>query len=201
MSKSLGNLYTIDDLAEKGHTAMEVRYVLISGHYRKQLNFTLESLHAAKEGLQKLAKGAESLAKLANRPIPDSHTPIPMPNSESFLLFQPAWEALNRDLNTPAALGHLFSGLKEAQKLTGKDASDNLQAFSAMLAALGLTLPATDSDTTSAQIPEEIKNLAQRRWEAKQQKDWAASDSLRDELTALGWTIKDTPDGYELIQN
>ena len=188
MSKSLGNLYTIDDLAEKGHTPMEVRYVLISGHYRKQLNFTLDSLHAAKEALQKLAKGRETLATAAGD-IQNSQLNIQ--NSA----FAAAWEALNRDLNTPAALGHLFSGLKKSQKLEGQEAADNLAAFDAILGALGITLP---EEETSSDIPSEIKELAEKRLAAKQNKDWAASDQLRDDITALGWTIKDSPDGYEL---
>ena len=191
MSKSLGNLYTIDDLAQKGHTAMEVRYVLMSGHYRKQLNFTLDSLHAAKEALHKLAKGRATLA-LAAGDSPNSLFNI------QHSLFAPAWQALNRDLNTPASLGHLFSGLKAAQKITGEQASQNLAAFDALIEALGLELPIEE---VPSDIPAEIQDLAERRWQAKQNKDWAASDQLRDELTSLGWTIKDNPDGYELITN
>ena len=192
MSKSLGNLYTIDDLVAKGHTAMEVRYVLISGHYRKQLNFTFESLHAAKEALQKLAKGRQALANAASDK-PDASSAIQ--NS----LFAPAWQALNKDLNVPGALGHLFSGLKTAQNLTDhKEIATNLVAFDAILNALGLELP---KEETSADIPAEIQELAERRWQAKQDKDWATSDQLRDELTALGWTVKDNPDGYEVIAN
>ena len=192
MSKSLGNLYTIDDLKAKGHSAMEVRYVLISGHYRKQLNFTLDSLHAAQEGLQKLTKGVAALTAAANDSQPSA---LDIPNS----LFAPAWESLNKDLNTPAALGHLFSGLKAAQKLEGQQAANNLAAFNAILEALGLELP-TIEETSNTNAPADIQDLAERRWQAKQNKDWAASDQLRDELTALGWTIKDNPDGYELTQ-
>ncbi|MCP5535897.1 MAG: cysteine--tRNA ligase [Akkermansiaceae bacterium] len=190
MSKSLGNLYTIDDLAEKGHTAMEVRYVLISGHYRKQLNFTLDSLHAAKEALTKLAKGREVLA-LAAGDISNSTFTI------QHSLFAAAWESLNKDLNTPAALGHLFSGLKAAQKLEGEEAAANLAAFDAIVHALGLELP---TEEEASDIPAEIQDLAERRWQAKQNKDWAASDQLRNELSAQGWTIKDNPDGYEISQ-
>lgn len=188
MSKSLGNLYTIDDLAHKGHTAMEVRYVLISGHYRKQLNFTLDSLHAAKEALQKLAKGRASLESNAGDASAGS-------SSIEDSLFAPAWEALNEDLNTPAALGHLFSGLKSAQKLQGAEAAANLMAFDALLNALGLALP---DQETSSDIPADVQELAEQRWQAKQNKDWATSDQLRDQLTSMGWTIKDNPDGYEL---
>nr|WP_319609410.1 cysteine--tRNA ligase [Oceaniferula marina] len=192
MSKSLGNLYTIDDLAEKGHSAMEVRYVLISGHYRKQLNFTLDSLHAAQEALQKLAKGRAALASAGGD---SSNIQADIRSSA----FAPALEALNKDLNTPAALGHLFSGLKAAQKLSGEEAAANLAAFDSLLSALGLELPAIE-EAANTDIPADIQDLAERRRQAKQNKDWAASDQLRDELAALGWTIKDNPDGYELTQ-
>lgn len=192
MSKSLGNLYTIDDLAAKGHSAMEVRYVLISGHYRKQLNFTLDSLHAAREALQKLAKGRAHLASLVGK-----HAPA-QTSGTGFGIFEAAWQALNNDLNTPAALGHLFSGLKKAQKNEGDSAAENLIALDAILSALGLDLPAEEA---SAEIPAEVEELARRRWKAKQEKDWAASDQIRDELAALGWTIKDNPDGYEIVAN
>ncbi len=191
MSKSLGNLYTIDDLAEKGHTPMEVRYVLISGHYRKQLNFTLDSLHAAKEALQKLTKGRANLSENAGDHKAKS---ADIPNST----FAAAWESLNNDLNTPAALGHLFSGLKAAQKLAPEEAAASLMAFDIILCALGLTLPAEE---TTSDIPCEVKELAEKRLAAKQNKDWAASDLLRDEITSLGWTIKDSSDGYELTIN
>ena len=194
MSKSLGNLYTIDDLAQKGHSAMEVRYVLLSGHYRKQLNFTLESLHAAREALQKLARGRTQLESAA---AGTSHSQFTIQNSQ-FELFEPAWQAPNNDLNTPAALGHLFSALKHAQQLKDNEAARNLAAFDALLNALGLELPAEEA---SGDIPAEIKDLAERRWQAKQDKDWAASDQLRDEIATLGWTVKDNPDGYELTPN
>ena len=187
MAKSSGNMYTLDVLAKKGHTAMEVRYVLISGHYRKQLNFTLDSLHAAKEGLQKLTKGREALAAVSEGEETDN---------KQFHLFQDAWDSLNRDLNTPAALGHLYSGLKAAQKLTGTEATNNLAAFDRILTALGLELP---EEEASADIPPEVTELAEQRLAAKQNKDWAASDQLRDAISDLGWTIKDSPDGYELL--
>ena len=196
MSKSLGNLYTIDDLVAKGHTAMDVRYVLLSGHYRKQLNFTLDSLHAAKEALHKLAKGRAALEAAAGGNRGGGFQPPSQP--EDYEQFTPAWLDLNNDLNTPAALGGLFVGLKSAQKLDGVDAAKNLAAFDAILDALGLELPAIEEKSTD--IPADIRDLAERRWQAKQNKDWAASDQLRDQLTTLGWTIKDTPDGYELIQ-
>jgi cysteinyl-tRNA synthetase len=189
MSKSLGNLYTLDDLAARGFTAMEVRYVLIGAHYRKPLNFTLTSLEGAREALAKLAKGARQLAAR----VPEGTI---LTNAD-FGPFQPAWDALHDDLNTPGALGGLFTGLREAAKLEGNDAAAALAGFNRMLKALGLVLPET-ADEADAEIPADIRALADRRWAVRQAKDWAASDAMRDELAACGWTVKDGKDSYTL---
>jgi cysteinyl-tRNA synthetase len=189
MSKSLGNLYTIDDLEKRGFTAMEVRYVLIGGHYRKQLNFTLDSLSAAHEALAKLAKGARSLATRAGDEVTLS--------SVDFGPFQSAWDSLNDDLNTPAALGGIFTGLKASTDLQGKDAAAALAGLNRILRALGLTLPEA-SEKESADVPDNIRTIAETRWQARSAKNWAESDRLRDELAKLGWQVKDGKDGYTL---
>ncbi len=191
MSKSKGNLYTLEDLAEKGFTAMEVRYVLIGAHYRKQLNFTLDSLSGAREALSKLAKAANKLAEN----IGAETTSLP---SADFGPFQSAWESLNNDLNTPGALGGIFTGLKDSSKLTGKEAAASLAALNRILKALGLTLPEISKETTA--IPAEIQHLAETRWAARTNKDWPTSDQLRDQLTAKGWAMKDGKDSYELTK-
>ncbi|MES2981656.1 MAG: cysteine--tRNA ligase [Verrucomicrobiota bacterium] len=188
MSKSLGNMYTIADLEAKGFTAMEVRYVLIGAHYRKQLNFTLESLSGAKEALNNLAKSAAKLASNMG-----SETSLP---SAEFGVFQPAWDALNDDLNTPGALGCIFTGLKEASKFTGKDAAAALAGLNRIFKALGISLPDVSKDTT--EIPADIQALADTRWAARSNKDWATSDQLRDQLATKGWAMKDGKDSYEL---
>jgi len=188
MSKSKGTLYTLEDLAEKGFTAMEVRYVLIGAHYRKQLNFTLDSLSGAREALSKLAKAANKLAENMG-----GETSLP---SADFGPFQPAWDALNNDLNTPGALGGIFTGLRDSTKLTGPPAAAALAALNRILKALGLTLPEISKETQN--IPQEIKTLAETRWTARTNKDWQTSDHLRDQLTQKGWAMQDGKDSYEL---
>jgi cysteinyl-tRNA synthetase len=189
MSKSLGNLYTLTDLEERGFTPMEARYVLIGGHYRKQLNFTLDSLSAAREALAKLAKGARNLAARMG-----ADTQL---DSAGFGPFQAAWDSLNDDLNTPAALGGLFTGLREASQLTGQEAAAALAGFNRVLRALGLTLPEVSSNE-AAGIPDSIRTLAETRWQARLSKNWAESDKLRAELAGQGWLMKDGKDGYTL---
>ncbi len=189
MSKSLGNLFTLEDLAAKGHTAMEVRYVLIGAHYRKPLNFTLDSLSGAREALAKLAKGARHLAAQSD--------PAAILTEAGFGPFQGAWDSLNHDLNTPGALGGLFTGLREAAGMKGAEASAALAGFNRILRALGLTLPEEISQDSSA-VPDVVRELAERRWQARLEKNWAESDRLRDELAAAGWVVKDGKEGYDL---
>lgn len=188
MSKSLGNLYTLDDLEERGFTPMEVRYVLIGGHYRKSVNFTFDSLHAAKEALAKLTRGERDLAKAAGQDAaPDYKTLVGL---EDLGVFGPALEALQDDLNTAEALGRIFTGLRTAAE---GDAATNWRGLHAVLAALGLVLT-----SQQVEVPDEIRALAEKRWEARTAKDWAASDALRDELKEKGWVVNDGKEAYDL---
>ena len=189
MSKSLGNLYTIDDLASKGFTAMEVRYVLIGAHYRKPLNFTLDSLTGAREALAKLAKGARGLAAKTGGEVTFE--------TVDFGPFTNAWNSLRNDLNTPGALGGIFTGLKETSSLSGVEAAKALAAMNRVLRALGLTLPEA-ADEEAIEVPAEIQTLADERWSFRAAKNWAKSDELRDQLADAGWLVKDGKDGYTL---
>jgi cysteinyl-tRNA synthetase len=189
MSKSLGNLHTLADLGEKGFSPMEVRYVLIGAHYRKPLNFTLESLSGAREALAKLAKGARQLAEKAD--------PAARLDQVGFGPFQDAWESLNADLNTPGALGGIFSGMREALKLDPAGAAAALAALNRILRALGLTLP-EEAPAAEIIVPDAIQALAEQRWQARLAKNWAASDELRAHLAAEGWLVKDAKDHYTL---
>ena len=196
MSKSLGNLYTIDDLATKGFSPMEVRYVLAAAHYRAPLNFTLASLEAARPALARLARAEQALATRAGLNAPayadlPSHGPGP---------FAAAWDSLNDDLNTAEALGHIFVTLRSlpADSLSTKDAAAAFLGLHFMLAAFGLILPPTSLQQD--EIPEEILRLASRRWDARLARDWATSDLLRAELDALGWIMKDGKTSWELTR-
>jgi len=179
MSKSLGNLYTLDDLAEKGWSAMEVRYALIAGHYRKHLNFTFETLANGRSNLKRLA----ALASV-----------LPEAGGEGNGKFQSAIDALMDNLNVPKALGEVFrvcGGLeKDPSSATPEDAS----GFSKVINALGLVLP----EIETVEIPAEIETLAEQRVQARADKDWAESDRLRDVILEKGFRVKDVAGGYEL---
>ena len=197
MSKSLGNLYTLADLAEKGFSAGEVRYVLLSGHYRKPLNFTFESLSNAQMALNRLQKCSDKLSKIAT--IINIHQET-SPIDPSFSLFQPAWEALLNDLNTPEALGQLFIVIRkiekliQAQDIDAQTAQTYYLGLRNLLYSLGIVLP----ENTEVIPPNSIQVLAQQRWQAKQNRDWKLADQLRKQLLEQGWLIEDTSDQYHL---
>ncbi len=176
MSKSKGNYYTLRDLVAKGYSPMAVRYALLSGHPRKQLNFTLDSLHAAESALKTLAS--------ARAAMPAS--------GGDFSVYTPVVAALHDDLNFPGALGALFTTINST-----KPGDINAALFDRAMFALGLDLSSL-SQTKPAEAPAEIATLAAKRWAAKQAKDFAAADALRKELAAAGWSMLDRKDGYSL---
>lgn len=189
MSKSLGNLFTLEDLAQRGYSAAEVRYVLISGHYRTPLNFTFHSLDSARQALQKLAKADKALDR-GSAPVASAPGP-----------FAEAWETLLHDLNVPGAIGAVFGVLNKLKpaSLPEADAAAARGGLHFLLEALGIILPPL-AEESAADVPVEIQALAQQRWDAKQAKDWPAADALRKQVEAGGWLIKDSKEGFTVVK-
>ena len=195
MSKSLGNLYTLDDLISKGYSAQQIRYALIAGHYRQQLNFTFKGLDDAKSALSKLAKALVSALEKAGM-SEDGFKKLIKPEAKiEGTVFGGAWEALCDDVNVPKALGEIFAALP---KLV--DSKENLEAFGAVLYALGLDPLAGGAAEAEGKekAPAEIAELARQRWEAKKARNFALADELRGKISALGWTVLDAKDGFSL---
>jgi cysteinyl-tRNA synthetase len=189
MSKSLGNLYTLEEIEEWGYTGQELRYVLLSGHYRQPLNFTKDSLGAAKSGMKRIAKVASAIG--VNK----------VEKSAGCGRFSPVMEALCDDLNTAKALGALFTviGELEQELKSGK----SVDSFSADASALAQVLRVfgfefSDEPKVAASAPAEVIALAEERQQARADKDWARSDELRDTIAAQGWVIKDSKQGFAL---
>lgn len=174
MSKSKGNYYTLSDLTDKGYSAVAVRYALLMGHPRKQLNFTLDSVHAAEKALASLRHYRATL---------------PAAGGDAGA-FDAVFTALADDLNTPGALGALFTVVNRGP--AGVDTT----VFDRVMFALGLDL--TPPAAPKAEIPAAVVALADKRWAAKQARDWAAADAFRAEITAAGWAMLDRKDGYSL---
>ena len=197
MSKSLGNMYTLDDLAKLGHSPEALRYVLAGAYYRRPLNFTLSGMKDAASALRKLSRADAALAERAGDKAVPSYREL-VKNPPQLGVFAPAWQSLLDDLNTPEALGHVFSALHslKTSELSPQEAHSARSALRFMIEALGLTLPPPEEEQPEA--PEEVKTLADQRWQARLSKDWAKSDALRARLAELGWGMKDGKDSYQL---
>ncbi len=184
MSKSKGNYYTLSDLVEKGYSPMAVRYALLSGHPKKQLNFTLKSLHDAEEALT----GIRWFQGLLSNAI----DPTPAPPSD---LFDSTLAALCDDLNFPKALGELHSAFTVIRGggLPKEKISAHLSALELVIQVFGFKL-----EKPKSSIPSAITALAEKRWAAKQAKDFATADGLRRELAAAGWSMLDGKTDYKL---
>src|SRR5258708_610948 len=179
MSKSKGNYYVLGDLLAKGYSAMAVRFALLSGHPRKQLNFTLDSLHAAESALNNLRRFREGLVSAAGAEKPE-------PNNSQLAL---VLASLNDDLNTPAALGELFGDINRLSRgVLPKHAASLLEALDRMMFAFGFSLQAAAAP--KAEVPAAITALAAKRGAAKQAKDFGAADAVRKELSAAGCAMK-----------
>jgi cysteinyl-tRNA synthetase len=198
MSKSLGNLYTLDDLQAKGFHPMIVRYALVSGSYRQQLNFTFDGLHAAQSALVRIERFAESLLTVCGESKDAMSRYISTDSPTDFGRLTKAWDALRNNLNTPACLGELFSVIRSnpAASIDSEAAQALLYALGTLLYALGLELFTNEEKTVDA--PTEILALAQERWEAKEAKNWSRADELRDALLAKGWQVSDKKGGFDL---
>lgn len=175
MSKSLNNIYRLADLSERGFSAEDFRYFYFMAHYSKQQNFTFEALESAKNTL----KNIKNLAKEHKNGTAKVET---REYEEEFL------DAINDDLNMPKAIACVQKMLKESRS---QDVYVCLMKFNDVL---GLNFEEDDI------IPENIKEKAEQRWNAKKNRDFATADALRNEILDLGYEIKDTKDGYEIAK-
>ncbi|MCH5285379.1 MAG: cysteine--tRNA ligase [Akkermansiaceae bacterium] len=199
MSKSLGNMYTLEDLQERGFSPAALRYVLAGAYYRRPLNFTLAGMKDATGALMKLSRFDDALARRAGGSAPTYRDLVK--NRPELGAFAPAWASLEDDLNTPEALGHVFSALRRIKpaELSPEEAAATRRAFRFIIEALGLLLPPPVEE--EVEVPADIRALAEERWAARLAKDWALADSLRSRLAELGWSMKDGRDSYQLTKN
>ena len=173
MAKSAGKFIRIEDLENKGFSPLDYRYLVLQTHYRKQLNFTWKSLESARNALDKLRNKVNSIKE----------TPSLQKNSyyESFKA------ALNDDLNTSKAVAVLQETLDS--ELEGSVKKGLALEFDKVL---GLDLK------QDLVIPEEIRELANKRELARSQKNYEEADSLRDMIKQKGYEVLDTKDGFEI---
>ena len=201
MSKSLGNFFTIRDIVKK-YPYNVIRFFILLGHYRSPINFSDELLAAAQTSLGRISNCVSqikfALENGAQAHSDDSETSAKLRDAvkaaeESFI------SHMDDDLNSADAITDIFNLVTEANKAI---AADDASASALKLAGdkiveltgvLGVTL-----DEEKEEIPAEVLELAAKRTEAKKAKDFAEADKIRDQITALGYSIKDTPKGPQL---
>jgi len=192
MSKSKGNFYVLKDILDKGFSPKAVRYLLLSTHYRQNLNFTFEGLKAAEQVVERFR---EFMGKLRDVKGGTDNPEIPALVDSTKKRFE---EAMDDDLNISAALSSVFEMMKEANIMIAEEKlsrDDALRIFNLMMTldkVLGIL------EFRDEAIPSEIKALAEERLAARKAKDWKKSDELRDLIASKGYAISDTKEGYGL---
>jgi cysteinyl-tRNA synthetase len=194
MSKSKGNFYILQNILDKNYSPMILRLALLSSHHHSQMNFTWEVMEQAKNNLAKISDWLENLKNYSNK------------NKEAgqevdVKKYQKDFEAaMDDDLNTPLALSVLYELVTETNKLIAKNDLSNeakekiLSLWKKMNKVFGLNIAVSDD------IPKKIEKLAEKRKTARENKDFAASDSLRKEIESLGYTIEDLKDNEYKIK-
>ncbi|MCF0125306.1 MAG: cysteine--tRNA ligase [Clostridia bacterium] len=181
MSKSLGNVYLIKDFINRGYDPITFKLFSYSCHYKNKLNFTWEGIESATKSLERLRNGYR-LHLQGNDEIDENEV---NQYEERF------HQAINDDLNMPLAMGVVWEVVRNENK-TPKLAK-LLEKFDTVL---GIEIEKQEE----IEIPEEIIEIAEKRKQAREVKDWAKSDELRDLIDEKGYIIKDKKDGYEIIK-
>jgi cysteinyl-tRNA synthetase len=202
MGKSLGNFITLDEFFTGNHpllsqpfSPMTVRFFILQAHYRSTVDFSSTALEASEKGLSRLMEGYTRLQKLA---------PSATSTVETAGIRAKCEEAMCDDLNTPIVISYLFDALKAInlvhdgkETISAADLDELKSVFKLFVEEILGLKSENDSSSGSEAYKKAIDLLLNMRLEAKRNKDWATSDKIRNELTALGFEIKDTKDGFE----
>jgi cysteinyl-tRNA synthetase len=178
MAKSVGNIRGLGDVLDDVGGEVLVLF-LSSGHYRQPLAFSDERLEDAKRSAERIRDAGR---RLVSGPSPEALAP----HRDAF------FAALRNDFNTAEALASLYGWIREANRSEEAVGDSHLREMLDVLGLIGLL--ARDEGA-----PQEAQELADRREQARRDKDWAEADRLRDELRAMGWVVRDGPDGPELV--
>lgn len=194
MSKSKGNFYTIRDLTEKGYHPLAIRWVLMSTHFNQTLNFTLQGLDDAKKNIERLVALKEKLQAWIEKSGTTSKENVLLLCNEAKEKFQ---AALNDNLNASAAFAvalGFVTDINRLNELSSEQAGQCLEALKFFDSVLGVIfnyqVAAVDQD-----LAQHVETLIAQRQQAKQNKDYAAADAIRDQLLAEGIEIRDSKDG------
>ena len=191
MSKSKGNFFTVRDIAKK-YDLKVVRLFMLSAHYRNPINFSEELIMQAASAMARIKNCRDNLKHIAATGSTDKVDVF----KDICALENQFKKAMDDDLNTAEAIGVIFEYVRDInlafeEGKGAQSAKEALEALDKVLGVLGL-LPEDEK------VPEEIMVLAQQRQEARKARDYAQADALRDKITALGYDLKDTPEGVKI---
>jgi cysteinyl-tRNA synthetase len=203
MARSLGNFITLDELFSGSHPLllqayppMTIRFFILQAHYRSTIDFSNEALQAAEKGLERLMKAVELLPGLKS----SANSSVNVSQLE-----ENCYAAINDDLNTPVTIAHLFDGVRMINSINDNSAtisSDDLSRLSSLFnkfvfEILGLRNEEMAGGKSDELLKKVVSLVLQLRQEAKNNKDWATSDRIRNELGQIGIQVKDRKDGFD----
>ena len=196
MSKSLGNFFTVEDVLKKGYTGLELRYALVRVQYRQALNFTLKGLDEARAAIGRVQQCRQRLVRVRDgleKAGTDELVAASKAANDAFTA------AMQDDLNVSGALAAVFDFVALANKapVSVVGAKAALAVFARADDVLGCFGGEPKADATG-DAPAELVALLEERKAAKQRKDFAAADAIRDRIAAAGWKIVDAPTGARL---
>jgi cysteinyl-tRNA synthetase len=204
MGKSLGNFITLEEFFRGNHTMltqaytpMTIRFFILQAHYRSTVDFSNEALQASEKGLARLMEAYGNIDRLDPK--------LGQTKEEIKSLETKCYEAMNDDLNTPIVISHLFEATRiinsaiSGQIPISQEDIDNLKKLFEIFLfdIMGIKNELKEGNASYESFAKVIDMLLGMRLQAKQNKDWVTSDKIRNELTALGFEIKDTKDGFE----
>ena len=200
MSKSKGNFFTVRDIREK-YDGEVIRFFLLSGHYRSPINFGDELMAQAESSLERMRNAKRSLQHLMENGENGEMTAEEKTALEGFDRFREEFiKAMDDDLNTADGISAVFElitaiNTQTASGATKAFAKEALAALSELTDVLGLLV-----QEEAAGVDAELQALIDERQEARAAKNWARADEIRDQLKAQGITLKDTPQGVQIIR-
>lgn len=188
MGKSEGNLVLLDDLVAQGFEPLSFRYLALNNHYRKYLTYSGTAIRSADNALTRLRN------KIRDREIGKLSPAWPDPGIPRSGVKRRILEALCDDLNTPKVLAILWKLLRDE-----KSSKEEIQvAVDYADRVISLDLFDVTRVAAEREVPPEVQALAAARWAARNAKQWAEADRLRDQLQAMGYVVRDSKDGYEV---
>ena len=201
MSKSLNNFFTVRDI-RKEYSGDVIRFFLLSGHYRSPINFSDTLMEQSKQGYDRIANARETLEFLVKNGSAEK-----MPGEAEMLSgldkFRERFiEVMDDDLNTADAISVIFEMVSEIN-LAVKDgasrtyAADALKRIDELCDVLGIFRQEDEEEG----LGDDIQALIDERQAARKEKNWARADEIRDQLAAMGITLKDTPQGVQVIRS